>query len=313
MKKFITIALSALFVFGMAATGVTLNAKATAESTPAAQAEIATVYLVPGNYKDVNGDTVYNTLTSGATKLTDDESAAIHTPNAYKCTLSAGDELPEPATTKTGVTFNGWWTIEDANVVYHETLPVANETLFLYADWRAELSQPSKPIIPDESVEQEYPHYMEVKRAATGRTEKIQLFVSGTDVPNAVQAGYGGPVQFYNEWFQLSEGDEIKFYVSNVFGKLPTLAPQNVANTRKITLEISGAGNPDKSTPSSIKCLINGEIPDWAFSGDYSSPLNGEPMVRCVRKDTNNFRVYIKFYDNGGTMTIYMERLSSAN
>lgn len=313
MKKLVTIALSALFVFGMAATEITLNATATAENSPAVQAQAATVYLVPGSYKDDDGDTVYNTLASGATKLTDDESAAIHTPNAYKCTLSEGDELPEPSTTKTGVTFNGWWTIEDANVVYHDTLPEVTQSLFLYADWRADLSQPSEPIIPDEDAEQEYPHYMEVMRAATGKKEKIQLFVSGTDVPNAVQAGYGGPVQFYNEWFQLSEGDEIKFYVSNVFGKIPTLAPQNVANTRKVTLETSGAGNPDKSTPSSIKCLINGEIPDWAFSGDYSSPLNGEPMVRCVRKDTNNFRVYIKFYDGGGTMTIYMERLSSVN
>lgn len=289
MKKIATIALSALFAFGMAATGITLNAKATAESAPAAQAETATVYLVPGSYKDSNGETVYNTV-AGATKLTDGECTAIHTPNAYLCETEAGKALPAPATTKTGVTFNGWWTIEDAEVVYHDTLPEVTQTLFLYADWRAELSQPKDPVNPPEETQEVLKDYLEITRKKTGKTEKVGLFVSATDVPNAVQAGYGGPVQFYNEWFYLSPGDTLKVYVSGVYGSQaagPMIAPQLRNGKEGTQLEISGTSNTGQFIRSS---------------------RTEEKVFDCVATAEHPYRVYIKFYDAGGTMTIYMER-----
>ncbi len=289
MKKFLTIALSALFVFGMAATGITLNANATAEGAPAAQAETATVYLVPGSYKDSNGETVYNTV-AGATKLTDGECTAIHTPNAYLCETEAGEALPAPATTKTGVTFNGWWTIEDAEVVYHDTLPEVTQTLFLYADWRAELSQPKDPVNPPEETQEVLKDYLEITRKKTGKTEKVGLFVSATDVPNAVQAGYGGPVQFYNEWFYLSPGDTLKVYVSGVYGSQaagPMIAPQLRNGKEDTQLEISGTS----STPGILK-----------------RDAEDKTCFNCIAGEEHPYRVYIKFYDAGGTMTIYMER-----
>ncbi len=299
MKKFLTVAVSAVLAFGCIAGAGYSESRAEA----AGSAEEHAVYLVPGSYTDQKtGQTVYNTV-DGATKLTDEESEAISTPNVYRFD---GEALPDPVTTREGVAFNGWWTIEDAEIVYHETAPETDKTVYLYADWRAELSQPKDPIIPDEGEEVAYAHYMEITRALTGKKEKVQLFVSGTDVPNAVQAGYGGPVQFYNEWFELSEGDDVRFYISRVYGNLPALAPQGVAGTRKITLENSGTS----STASNLKCLVKGEIPENAFSGDYSVATNGEPAARCVRAGTNHFRIYIKFYDNGGTMTIYMEKLN---
>lgn len=305
MKKLVTFALSALLLLGMAITGITLNARATtAESNLAAHAETATVYLVPGSYVNANRETICNTLASGSVKLTDEESAAIHMPNAYKCTLSVGDALPVPTTTKTGVTFNGWWAIEDAEITYHDTLPEVTETVYLFADWRADLSQPSKPIIPDENAEQNYPHYMEITRAATGKKEKIQLFVSGTDVPNAEKAGYGGPVQFYNEWFLLQPGDVMRIYISNLYGKEATLAPQLRSSQRKVTFE----ANLTNSTGNWLKQETDSDTPN--FTGDYVNSANGEPRSSYTGvKATveHHFRIYIKFYDGGGTMTVYME------
>lgn len=290
-----------------------LSATAEGADANAPEQEQPKLYLVAGGYNDpVSGERAqYAVSGDSVVKLTDEQCAAIHSENAYVFGGKAGDALPAPDTERDGFAFNGWWGIEDATVTYYKTAPALTEDTYLYADYRAELSQHREPVAPGDDVAQEYPHYMEVTRAATGKTEKIQLFVSGTDVPNAVQAGYGGPVQFYNEWFQLSEGDDIKFYVSNVYGRQPTLAPQKRSNAQKITLEISGAGNTDKNTSATLKCLINGEMPQIPFAGDYGSSEYGDPMVRCVRKGTNNYRVYIKFYDDGGTMTIYMERMSA--
>ncbi len=288
--KSIALGLATVLTLGITPMGIALAETSETTSTK--------IYLVPGEN---------NAVGTGATKLTEEQCAEIFTPNAYLCEVNAGEKLPTATTEREGYTFNGWWGIEDATVTYYDTVPKVSKTTFLYADFRTALSQPRDPIVPDENEEQEYEHYMEVTRAATGEKEHIPLFVSGTDVPNAVQAGYGGPVQFYNEWFQMSEGDDVQFFISRVYGNLPVIAPQGVAGKRKITLENSGTS----STASNIKCLVKGEIPENAFSGDYSVATNGEPQLRCVREGENNYRIYIKFYDNGGTMTIYMEKLNN--
>ncbi len=298
MKKFLTVAVSAVLAFGC----ISGAAYSETHAEAAGATEEHAVYLVPGSYTDKKtGQTVYNTV-DGATKLTDEESEAISTPNVYRFD---GEALPEPATTREGVVFNGWWTIEDAEIVYHETAPETSKTVYLYADWRADLSQPKDPIIPDEGEEVVYAHYMEITRALTGKKEKVQLFVSGTDVPNAVQAGYGGPVQFYNEWFLLEPGDMVRIYVSKVYGAEPTLAPQ-LRGARKITME-SGWLKPQTDDATS---QTNG------FPGDYANSIHGEPRMLYSGKKTpysteepqaHHCRIYVKFYDNGGTMTVYVQ------
>lgn len=183
MKKFFAYALSAVLSLG-AVSGVAYSVSNAEEIEPYAQAAEQAIYLVPGNYVNGDGETVYNTV-AGATKLTDGECTAIHTPNAYLCEVEAGETLPAPATERTGVTFNGWWAIKNAEVVYYDTVPETDGTLFLYADWRAELSQPKDPVNPPEESEVVLKDYLEITRKKTGKTEKVGLFVSATDVPNA--------------------------------------------------------------------------------------------------------------------------------
>ncbi len=293
MKKSIrilTIGLAATLTLGMAAGSVAIAETADGD----APQDAAKIYLVPGEYAAV----------TGATKLTDEQCKEIFTPNAYLCEVAAGEKLPVATTEREGYTFNGWWGIEDATVTYYETVPSANKTTFLYADFRTALSQPRDPIVPDENEKQEYAHYMEVTRAVTGEKERIPLFVSGTDVSDAVQAGYGGPVQFYNEWFMLQPGDEMRIYVSNVYGSEAALAPQMRNTQRKVTLE-AGTTN---STGNWLECGTDSDDPQ--FSGDYALSAHGEPRMNYVGKratEEHHFRIYIKFYDNGGTMTVYME------
>ncbi len=290
MKKsirIITMGLAAALTLGMTAGNVAI-----AETS---ETDTAKLYLVPGEYAAVE---------TGATKLTDEQCKEIFTPNAYLCEVGAGEKLPVATTEREGYTFNGWWGIEDATVTYYETVPSIEKTTFLYADFRTALSQPRDPIVPDEGAVQEYEHYMEITRAVTGEKERIPLFVSGTDVPNAEQAGYGGPVQFYNEWFLLQPGDEMRVYVSNVYGSEAALAPQMRNTQRKVTLE-AGTTN---STGNWLKCGTDSDDPE--FSGDYALSIHGEPRMNYVGKratEEHHFRIYIKFYDNGGTMTVYME------
>ncbi len=289
--KIITMGLAAALAFGMTGGSMAI-AETTATDT---ETDAAKIYLVPGEYAAVE---------TGATKLTEEQCAEIFTPNAYLCEVAAGEKLPTATTEREGYTFNGWWGIEDATVTYYETVPSVTETTFLYADFRTALSQPRDPIVPDEGAVQEYEHYMEVTRAATGEKERVPLLVSGTDVSNAEQAGYGRPVQFYNEWFILQPGDELRIYVSNVYGSEAALAPQMRNTQRKVTLE-AGTTN---STGNWLKCGTDSDDPN--FSGDYALSVHGEPRMNYVGKratEEHHFRIYIKFYDNGGTMTVYME------
>ena len=159
MKKILSLVLISIFLLGSSAAAVSL--KATAEPSREAQSKsVATkqnkLYLVPGTYMS-EGAKVENAVPAGAAKLTAEECAEILTDNVYLCNLSAGDALPVPTSSrkdKNGVPyqFNGWWSIVDATVTYFDKMPELSETLYLYADWRAELSQRKDPVIPDEST-----------------------------------------------------------------------------------------------------------------------------------------------------------------
>ena len=292
-KQILSITLSAMLALGMS--GAAAGAETDVAVVPS-DAETANIYLVPGSYTDTKtNQTVYNTVSEGAVKLTDAQCDEIHTANAY---LLTGDTLPVPATSRTDCTFNGWWSVQDAEIRYYETVPEVTETTYLYADFRAELSQPKDPVNPPEDAEEEMIHYLRIEHQDTGEIERIPLFVSGTDVPSAVTAGYGGPVQFYNEWFELRANDLIQVWVSRVYGPNPTNAPQKRGVPEPkcgFDLESSGANRTDDY------------IKAYNSSG-FNSFLDVEnPTFKYVQDESHHFRVYIKFYDDGGHLTIYME------
>ena len=296
--KVLSLALaSALAVGTNAATVATAE---TTEQTP----ESSAVYLVPGSYTNAAGQTVYNTV-AGATKLDESQCAKVHTPNAYLAGGS-GAELPDAETTNAKVTFNGWWAIENAEIVYYETVPDTAEPMFLYADWRAELSLPKDPVNPPEESDEAMEYYLEITRKATGKKERVPLNVSATDVPNAEQFGYGGPVQFYNEWFLLEPGDDFQIFVSRIYSKKPTPAPQYIKDQSYAKLE----SNTVNKTLDYINCktprgdYITGH--DFYSYGSFKEPTYG--YVGEKAKVAHHFRIYIKFYDQGDVCTIYMER-----
>ncbi len=308
--KIFALALSLTLAAGMT-TGIALTASAAdgeKRDVPAPIAETkaeAQVYLVPGEGNSLEG-----------TKLTAGELSALHLEGDVYKAGAVGSQLPTPTTTKKDksnnpFTFNGWWTIVDATVTYYTTVPAVEEDTYLYADFRAALSQHRDPVAPSASGGQvSYANYMKVTRAETDTIEYIPLYVSGSDVPNAVQAGYGKPVQWYNEWFTLAPGDLISFYVSGVYGSQPVAAPRVAGgmNQCQLTMESSGQYgmtamylqpvNGDYGTTTFFDAYSKNEAPVMSYTGSYA-------------KREHTFRCYIKFYNEGGTMTLYMENMDA--
>lgn len=286
MKKILALALTSILLLGGA--GVSASAAAPVR----AQADSGKIYLVPGTYS-ADGTKAENTVASGADKLGKAACDKINTENAYLCTLAEGEELPDPASTRTDkqgnpYAFNGWWSIVDATVTYFEKVPAASETMFLYADWRADLSQRKDPVAPDEGDVVLPKHYMSIKRAATEKTEVVTLNIAGTDVPNAYDLGYGAPVQIYNDWFELNTGDEITVFTVGInSSEEPEQAPVLISGKKTITLEKSAAENND--------------------TADYLQETATGGSVVCTAEKSAYYRIYIKFYDMGGTMTVYMQ------
>lgn len=310
MKK-----LLALLLTSVMATAAASGCVAVAEHAPQAQdgenvivsaAETdgaSAVYLVPGSYVDENNEVKYNTVPS-AKKLSDAECTAVKTENAYLCEAAAGQPLPLPSTERAGYDFNGWWGIENATVTYYTEVPEATGVTYLYADWRTALSQPMDPVVPGDDEIVKPTHYLSVNRTMTGEKLIIPLLVSGTDVPNAVQAGYGAPVQFFNEWFYLQPGDIVQVYVSRVYGSDAVVAPQLRNSKRSTQMESSGSNH-----TSSYLLALTDDTSNQFFNGDYTNSINGDPRWAYKADEGHNFRIYIKFYDAGGHMTIYMENM----
>ncbi|MDE7168492.1 MAG: hypothetical protein K2O28_06585 [Clostridia bacterium] len=288
MKKILALALSSVLVISGAAAFAACTTAAEEEGQKPVQEKL---YFVPGTYMS-DGVKVENTLSDGATKLSDDKCAEMNTENVYQCTLSAGANLPVPTSQRKDkddnlYTFNGWWTIVNATVTYYETVPTVTETTFLYADWRADLSQRKDPIVPDESTTVQPLHYMSIKRAKTGEEEKVVLRVSGTDV-SAETLGYGRPVQLYNGWFELNPGDIITVYTAGLGESTEAqIAPLDVAG-RGITLENNGEGTNITAN------YLTASITDGTMT--YRKSLK-----------KRHFRIYIKFQSAGAKMTVYME------
>lgn len=289
MKKILALALTSVLLIGGA--GATAGVSV-ADTSQGASVKTNSVYLVPGTYMSA-GEKVENAVTDGAKKLSDDECLAIFTENAYLCTLAEGESLPLPSSDRkdkdgNNYSFNGWWTIVDATVTYFDKMPDLSETTFLYADWRADLSQRGDPIDPGDVPEVLSKHYMSIKRASTGESEIVTLTIAGTDVPNAYDLGYGAPVQLYNDWFELNPGDEITVFTAGIEGSdKPEQAPVVINGKSTITLETSAEENNSTS--------------------DYLEKAASEDKVVCTAQKSAHYKIYIKFYDAGGTMTIYMQ------
>ena len=299
MKKILALTLSGILVLGSSA--IAIAAAADTDSSAPVQAEVTAaennnLYLVPGTYASDAG-TVENVIPSGATKLTDEECAEIFTPNAYLCNLAKGAKLPQPASERvdkngTPYSFNGWWTIVDATVTYFETVPEITETTYLYADWRADLSQRKDPVKVDDSTIVKPAHYMSVTRAATGETEILTLRVSGSSDMNSMPLGYGAPVELYNGWFQLNPGDTITVYSMGLDdSEEAQVAPLDVSG-RSIILESSGDGK--------------------TKTADYLiSSISPEPTLTYKKSlKKGYYRIYIKFQSKGARMLVYMEPMN---
>lgn len=283
MKKIIS-----LFLTGaLALTGA-------AALTSCKNTEETNLYFVPGTYVE-DGEKVENVISSeGAKALTAKQCSKIKSDNVYLCTLEAGEALPVPTSGRVDkdgnpYTFNGWWTIVDATVTYFETVPEITETTYLYADWRADLSQRKDPVEPEESTAVQPRYYMSILRAETQETEIVSLLISGTDISNAETLGYSAPVQLYNEWFELNPGDEISVYTVGISdSEEAQLAPVSVGGSKTtITLEKSGTENNN--------------------TADYLETSGNTTVVYKETLQPRHFRIYIKFYDKGATMTVYMQ------
>lgn len=295
MKKILAFTLTSILLLG--GSGAAIAASATTASPEVPKAEATTqskLYLVPGTYVS-GGETVKNDIPSGATALTDDECAEIYTDNAYVCTLGKGAALPAPESQRKDAegnlyTFNGWWTIVDATVTYFETVPEISETTFLYADWRADLSQRKDPVEPDESTTVQPRYYMSIVRAETGKTETVTLLVSGTDVSNAENLGYSAPVQLYNDWFELNPGDEITVFTAGLGGSEEVQQAPLATGDAKGEITLENSANEHNDTK------------------DYLENAAGTLKLTYKQSQSSrHFRIYIKFYNGGSTMTVYMQ------
>ena len=282
MKKITALMLTGLFAFAGAAMFSSCK-----------NSDKINLYFVPGTYME-DGVKTENTVPSGAEALTQKQCNKIKSENVYRCTLAEGEALPVPVSSRKDAegnpyTFNGWWTIVDATVTYFETVPELTETIYLYADWRADLSQPQDPVEPDDSVTVQPKYYMSVLRAETQETETVPLRVWGTDVTNAETLGYSAPVQLHNDWFVLNPGDVVSVYTAGLLGSEEAqLAPVSASGgSITITLENSDAeGNDTK---------------------DYLEKSSDTALLYKKTLSARHFRIYIKFYDKGATMTVYMQ------
>lgn len=322
MKKSLKVVSFALALALAIGTTAGMTAMAAAESgaptapvssqTPAPIAETkaaAQVYLVPGVGNSLEG-----------TPLTAEETAALQMEGEVFKAGAAGSALPTPTTTKTDRTgapfaFNGWWYIKDATVTYVDVVPAEEEITYLYADFRAALSQHSDPVAPSGGTATSTPeHYMLVTRAETGEQEMIPLRVSGSDVSNADKATYGGPVQWYNEWFVLYPGDVVSYWFTGLYGPTPMYGPRPRDGECDILINQSGQygktgmymqyGNDDAalnddSYKRSKYFTANAlrQAPTLTYTGEWAT----QPYV---------FRIYIQFYNQGNHMTLFMENLS---
>ncbi|MDE7379812.1 MAG: hypothetical protein K2N14_02050 [Clostridia bacterium] len=292
MKKILVVALSSLLAISGAAA---FSGCKPQEKKPAQD----NLYFVPGTYFS-DGVKVENGLPSGAEKLSAEACAEMNTENVYKCKLPAGANLPVPTSERKDkddnlYSFNGWWTIVNATVTYYKTVPAVTETTYLYADWRADLSQRKDPIIPDNWVETEPDHYLLVNHKDAAEPEKMAMRFKFTDMPTAETLGYFGPVELYIQGMQLLPGDKFTVYSTGLSDAETAIeCPYDKkGGDRSILLEASGDKDNDTKDYLSAKSTLYSQYDDATIS------YTGEKAAY--------YNIYIKFYSGGSVMSIYLE------
>ena len=297
MKKIITVAMATM-LSAACVTGIAVSASAASGAPTAPAAETAQVYLVPGTWYDTEERVTKSNTVGGATALTSAQKQALHLEdeiNVYQAG-AAGTQLPKPATEKTDAegkpfVFQGWWYIEDATVTYTETVPEVTSTLYLYADFRAEVSQRHDPVAPPEQVGAVDKNFMEVMHD-DGTTEYIPLLVSGSDSSNV-------NVQFFNEYFELRRNDRISVYLTDISeggDEEPTCYPKPYGTSGSFysTLESNGAGTNRSS--------------DYLCEDTEATKERGKLTFAFMSTESMTFRVYFKIASTTGNgLNVYIE------
>lgn len=290
MKKLFSIAVAAMMAAGMTLPLATA-AQAATDTQPTAEPESAKVYLLPGSYlKD--GVRVQNTVANG-TELPTAEKDVLHLEgNVYEAG-TIGDSLPLAVTTQTdkegnAYTFNGWWYILDATVTYTDVVPEVTETTYLYADFRADLSQRRDPVAPAPQEEKELGNFIRILHE-DGTQDDIKLNLSATDQAENAMPLDGGtvPVQFGHDWLEFKKGDKFQIWVSGYFGsEEPLIMPHSISDRYPIyvnaALESGGKG-----------------VAQTYFAYDNALPggsyLNVEdPTFKYTSDETHIFRCFFK-------------------
>lgn len=302
MKKLLAIILANVLLLGGSGAAVataTTPDPVTDESSGTTVAEQRSLYLVPGTYVS-DGSKRLNTITaSGVKKLTDEECVEIFTENAYVCSREVGAKLPAPKTLRkdkdgNAYSFNGWWAIVDANVTYFETVPEITETMYLYADWRADLSQRKDPIIPEEGEKVEPNHYLILKHA-DGTEEKVTMIRGFTNMSSAETLGYAFAAEIKVEGFDLKPGDSFMIYTTGLKkgSDKAELSPIGGSNQMwSIDLESSGE-------------KIN-DTKDY-LSAPSSAYYTVDPVITYTPDTAGTYNLYVKYFNGGSKMAVYME------
>ncbi len=293
MKKILSIAMATIVT---AAAASAAGIAATVSSASAAE-ESAAVYLVPGE----------GNLLEGAEEA---DAAALNIEGKVYKAGAAGTELPTPTTERkdedgNAFVFQGWWYIEDASVTYTKTVPDVAVTTYLYTDFRAPLSQHRDPAPPKENPSVALGNHMHIIHTDTGEEEDVLLRVSGTDFATAEQARYGHAVQWFNEYFELRPGDRVQFWLAGLNLETPQCMPLTVWNGSgfyKAGYEFAVSGS--NKTADYLEPFNNvaGNPTDSAFK------FVDEPTFSYKGKQAQHFRIYIKMFDSGSWLNIYLEK-----
>lgn len=200
------------------------------------------MYLVPGYYyDDTSGEKQYNTVT-GATKLTEEQEAAIFTENVYL----AGEErrgvalIPNRKGEDWSCSMVGGtrWMAEIR--LHGNRTPTRGQKMYfcMLTGGMTFLSRPIPFPRRQGDEEETMRNYMRITHS-DGDVEYIELFESVPDALNAYKK-----VQFYNEYFLFSPGDVVEFWVSGIYpGEGATRAPQTVVGSFSIKLESTDYSN----------------------------------------------------------------------
>ena len=129
-----------------------------------------------------------------------------------------------------------------------------------------------------------------------GTVDYLPLLVSGTDQNGKSEMGYGTPVQFFNEYFELRHNDRIKVYLTNISeeggDEQPAAYPKRSTSGFVVTFESNG--NKTNVTANYLCDDIATSNKDDAYTMAYH------------HSETMTFRVYIKV-ETSGKLDVYLE------